>query len=470
MERVDSLPRAGSGLTAARRGWGLALAVVGLPLLTALLVALQDRIALATVLLLYLLAVVLVSVVGGLWPALFAAVASFLLANWYLTPPFHTLVVERRDSLIALLVFVVVALLVSVTVDLAARRRVAVVRAQVEAQVLGRFTAQPVDRPSPEAILEQVRDVFGLSSVALCAPTGTTDGGPGAVLAQVGDRPSGPPTVSLPAGEHLLLVAHGRELLAEDRRLMSSLAAAAARAYENRELGDRAARAEQLAEVDRLRAALLAAVSHDLRTPLAGIKAAVSSLRQQDVEWSEQERDELLRTVEDSADRLDHLIANLLAMSRLQAGALSLRVEPVALDEVVARALLDVPSDVVELDVADDLPLVRADAGLLERVVANLVANACRFSPDGVAVRVGAERLDGRILLHVVDHGPGVPQQDWATMMEPFQRLGDRSGDGGSGLGLAIADGFTRAMGGRLVPSTTAGGGLTMTVELEVAP
>jgi K+-sensing histidine kinase KdpD len=286
----------------------------------------------------------------------------------------------------------------------------------------------------------------------------------------VGPPLSGVPAVSVDAGPSLRLVAQGPELFGEDRRLLARLAAAAAHAWESQRLADAAARGRRLAEIDRLRSGLLAAVGHDLRTPLAGIKAAVSSLRQEDVEWTPDEEQELLATIEASADRLEDLITNLLAMSRLQAGALSVHKRAVPLDEVVARALIGTPDDSVHIDVADDLPLVEADPGLLERVVANLVANARRFAPEGQPVRVQADAGDRVVRLHVSDQGPGVPQEEWTRIFQPFQRLGDRPTDGaGVGLGLAIARGFTEAMGGALTPAETPSGGLTMTVTLPVA-
>ena len=217
--------------------------------------------------------------------------------------------------------------------------------------------------------------------------------------------------------------------------------------------GGEAGQARELAEIDRLRAALLTAVGHDLRTPLASIKAAVSSLRQGDVTWTAEEQAEFLATIEDSADRLDDLIANLLAMSRLQAGALSVAPRPVGLDEIVARALIGLRLEVV-VDVPDNLPHALADPGLVERIVANRLVNAHRFSPPGAPVRVEADSGGDVVRLRVIDSGPGVSEEDREQMFSPFQRLGDPS-TGGVGLDLAIARGFTEAMNGTLSPSTT---------------
>jgi K+-sensing histidine kinase KdpD len=461
-----ALPPPSGGLSSVRRVSALVLAALLLPILTAFLVAVRGMLALESVLLLYLLAVVTVAVVGGVLPAVVAALASVILANFFFTTPYHTLIVNQRDSVIALIVFLVVAVTVSVTVEMAARSRVSAARSRVEAETLSRYTAEPVTEDSLTAVLEQVREIFGMTSVALLERRGDQE----YVAAYVGESPHGNPAISVPTGRSLQLVAEGPELFAEDRRLLTRLAATAARAWEAQQLAGEAAHARELAEIDRVRAALLAAVGHDLRTPLAGVKAAVSSLRQTDVTWTPSEREEFLATIEESADRLDDLIANLLAMSRLQAGALSVKSEPVSLDEIVAKTVIGMNADDVIVDVPDDLPLVVADPGLLERVVANLVANARRFSPPHTPVRLEARRTDGRVWLRVVDAGPGVPQAEWERMFAPFQRLDDRSSGGGVGLGLAIARGFTEAMGGTLTPSKTPGGGLTMTVALSVVP
>lgn len=455
------LPRLSQGLTPRRRRAGLLLAAAALPLLTVGLVAIRGNIALDSVLLLYLLAVVVISVVGGLAAGVTAALLSFLLANFFLTPPYHAFAVEDRDSIIALLVFLAVAVTVSALVDVAARNRVEAVRSEAEAAMLGRMAAEPLAGPSVEDILADVAVTFGLDSVALVERRDGSD----TILASVGVALHGPGTIAVDAGAGRLLLGGGREPFAEDRRLLGNLAHAASRALDTRAMAEEASRARELAEVDRLRSALLAAVGHDLRTPLAAVKAAVTTLRQPDVALGATDRDELLATVEESADQLADLVANLLDLSRLQAGALSIDLHPVPVDEVVARALIERHLGHVRNDVTDDLPLVLADAGLLERVVANLADNAHRHAA-GMAVGISAQVTGSTVQIAVVDHGPGIEESDWVRIFVPFQRLGDRGTDGGVGLGLAIARGFTDAMGGSLEPALTPGGGLTMIVTL----
>jgi two-component system sensor histidine kinase KdpD len=455
-----------------RRTWlGLAGGVFAIGALTVGLERLggPGSLTLASIALLYLVAVVVVAIVGGGWLGVAAAIGSDLLLNWFFVPPYHTFTVERRDNVIALLVYVLVAVTVSVLVDLAAQQRAAAARSAVEARLMARITAEPVVEGSVERLLEYIRTTFAFTSVALLE---SDDAGAEQVVAEAGEPYRAPPTMSMPASDRLRLVAEAPATLGADRRLLAQLAATAARTLESQRLAASAARAERLAEVDRLRTAILAAVGHDLRTPLASIKAAASSLRASDVTFTAEDREELLATVEESTDRLDALVENLLDMSRLQAGVLSSHPRPVALDEVVARALLQAPDAPVEVAFGDDLPLAYADPGLLERVVANLVSNAVRASamrgPQGtVTLRAGA--ADGWVRLDVIDHGSGVPAADRERMFEPFQRLGDATAEGGPGLGLAIAQGFTGAMGGTVTPSDTPGGGLTMTVALPVA-
>jgi two-component system sensor histidine kinase KdpD len=248
-------------------------------------------------------------------------------------------------------------------------------------------------------------------------------------------------------------------------RLLDGFAAQAGAALDRDRLRTQAAQAEALAEGNRMRTALLAAVSHDLRTPLASIKASVSSLRQTDVHWTEEDEADLLANIEQNADRLDALVGNLLDMSRLQTGSLAPFLRAIAVDEVAPVALRGLDGgDALQIVVPDDLPLVRADPGLLERVLANLFSNALRHSPPDSPPALLAREDGDRVVLEVVDHGAGVPGDLKERIFEPFLRLEERSP--GVGLGLAVAKGFAEAMGGTIAAVDTAGGGLTMRVTL----
>jgi two-component system sensor histidine kinase KdpD len=230
---------------------------------------------------------------------------------------------------------------------------------------------------------------------------------------------------------------------------------------------------ERLRQTDNVRTAVLAALSHDLRTPLATIKASVSSLRDRSITWTDEDQSELLAATDTAADQLDALLENLLDLSRLQTGAVVPLRRPASVDEVVHKALIGIPGDRVRDTIPDDLPLIDTDAGLLERVIANITFNAVRYSPPGTNVRLLAGEVNderGRqVQIRIVDHGPGVPFTQRDTMFAPFQRLGDTPQGSGVGLGLAVARGLADAVDATIEVDDTPGGGLTMIVTVPVA-
>ncbi|WP_238428464.1 sensor histidine kinase, partial [Frankia nepalensis] len=525
-----------------RRLTGFAVAAVALAALTALAVANRTTLNLTSDTLLYLLVVVAVALVGGIWPALATAVAASLLLNYFFTAPIHRWTIAEHNNTFALVAFVAIAVAVSRVVDLARRRSAQAAKASAEAETLATLagTVLASEHPLP-AILERVREGFGMTSVTLlealspgeeaAAPPAPPPAAAGAararvepaapatpatpaapavpgrerweVVAAVGTRPCARPSegdVEVPAGPRFTLVLRGRPVRAEDRRLLAAFAAQATAAAERHRLSEQAASVRPLAEVDRVRSALLRAVSHDLRAPLAAAKAAVTGLRARDVTWSAEERAELVATADESLDRLTRLVENLLDMSRLQAGVLSVFPRAVHVEDVVALALDGLGPDATGVRIgggaagqeagqeADqepgeeagrepgwlagqagaepDVPAVRADPVLLERVVANVVANAIRFSPAKSPPLVTTSALGGRVQIRVIDHGPGVPQADRDAIFQPFQRLGDRDNTAGTGLGLALSRGLIEAMDGTLTPEDTPGGGLTMVIDL----
>ncbi|WP_231158530.1 DUF4118 domain-containing protein [Streptomyces sp. CNZ748] len=445
--------------------------VLGPVLLTLLLTGAAPDAGLANDMLLLLTLTVAAALLGGLWPALASAVAGSLLLNWYFTPPVRTLTVADPENILAILVFVGVAVSVASVVDLAARRTHQAARLRAESEILS-FLAGSVLRgeTSLDELLQRVRETFGMESVALLERE--SDVAPWSCAGSVGPRPCATPDeadVDVPVGDHMALTLSGRVLPAEDRRVLAAFAAQAAVAVDRRRLRQEADRAKRLAEGNRIRTALLAAVSHDLRTPLAGIKAAVTSLRSDDVAWSEEDEAELLQAIEEGADRLDHLVGNLLDMSRLQTGTVVPIIRETDLDEVIPMALGGVPDGSVELDIPESLPMVDVDRGLLERSVANVVENAVKYAPPGERVLVAASAMADRVEVRVVDRGPGVPDEAKTRIFEPFQRYGDTPRGNGVGLGLAVARGFAEAIGGSLHAEDTPGGGLTMVLALPTA-
>lgn len=458
-----TLPPLRTGVSNARRWIAIAVAVVALPLLTALLQALRPEMSLGSVLLIYLLAVVVISAIGGAFAAFVAAVASFFLANWFFTEPLHSLQVTNRDAIIELIVFIVVALTVSLVADISAKRRITAQRSEIEAALLAAFSSAPVAQATDD-VLRSIARLFAMDSVALVDLPNDVE------LARVGESSETVPVIVAAAGEGLELRAYGQPVFGEDSRLLNTLAQAAGRAAVTQRLSEEAAHAEVLIEIDRTRTALLAAVSHDLRTPLTRIKAAASALRQGLAALDTEQSVELLTTIEEGTDTLTMLIANLLDMGRLEAGALSVDIAPMSVDEPVAAALIAGDFHSVINDVPDNLALVLADAGLLERVLANLIDNAVRYSPHAKPTRITARRCErNRIAIDVVDHGPGIPTSELEPLFTPFHQRGDTVPHSGAGLGLSIARGFTTAMGGELLVGPTAGGGLTISVILPIA-
>jgi two-component system, OmpR family, sensor histidine kinase KdpD len=467
-EEAFTLPRTRRPATLPRRrlAIGLALAAVGPPALAFLLSHLREQIGLPSVLLLFLLLVIGASAVGGLVPAVVAAISGFLLVNWYFTPPLYTFTISEGENILALTVFLAVAGIVSMFVDLAARRAAQGNRARAEAEALARLAGSaPVD-----AVLESLRRVLGVDGAAILH---RTESG-WRVEATSGDRiPESPEAAAttIDVGADHVLVLAGKTVRAEDQRILEAFVKELKASVELGELEAEVMAAGVVSAANELRAAILSAVSHDLRTPLAGIKASVTSLLQEDVDWTPEARREFLDTIAEETDRLNALVGNLLDMSRLQTDALEIMPSRVGLEEVLPGALrsLAVADDTIELDVPETLPRVLADPGLLERALANLIDNAVRFSPPGSPPRVTAGAVDGYVDVRVVDRGPGVPLADRDRLFVPFQRLGDSGQNEGVGLGLAVAKGFVEAMGGEIEVEDTPGGGLTIVTRLRAA-
>ena len=487
-----ALPRLTGGLTARRRILGLLSAVVLLAALTPLCALARDRLSLGSDLLLFLFAVVVVSLVGGFYPALAAAVAASLLLNYYFVPPLHRFTISAPENILALAVFVVIAALVSRVVDTAARRSSEAARANAEAETLSTLAGNLLrgDQALP-ALLEGVKETFSARDVTLLhrdsdAPASTlpnppTSGagmrGAWTTLTSIGDQPCARPEdadTEIPVGNDLRLVLRGSVLGGADQRLLAAFATQVAVAYAQRQLAQAAAAAIPLAESDRIRSALLNAVSHDLRTPIASAKAAVTSLRSKDVTWSEADRDELLDNADTALDRLTALVTDLLDLSRVHAGVLTVTPVPVGLDDVVSRTLGHLRSsqtpraELIQVNVPDTLPEVMADAGLLERVIANLLDNALRYTPPGRRVTVTASGHRDQLELRIIDRGPGIPPAERDAVFQPFQRREDHAtrNSAGVGLGLAIAREFVTAMHGTLTLDDTPGGGLTAVIAL----
>ncbi|MEV0375865.1 ATP-binding protein, partial [Streptomyces sp. NPDC050636] len=462
----------GSGLPRPRRVAGPVAGLVLPVLLTLVLRAVSGPLALnlTSEALLFLLTVLGVACIGGVVSALLASVTTSLLLNYYFIPPVGHFTFAEANIVVAQAALTIVAVTVAAIVDRSLRLSRRAARATAEAEILTSLAGGILrgDRAVP-ALLERTRETFGMDSIELRPRGGETD--PGAEGGPVSDYET-----RVAIGDDSVLVLSGRRLPASEHRVLTAFAAHLTAAVERARLAEAAAEVEPVKAANRMRTALLAAVGHDLRTPLAGCWAAVSSLRSRDVDFSPEDREELLATAEESLAKLSRLVDNLLDMSRLQAGAVTLHLEPIALTEVLPTALDTLPDAPPQALVhvvtrgLETTPDVLADPPLLERVLANLVSNAVRHSPAGRPVTIGASALAGRVELRVIDRGPGIQLHDWDRVFEPFQRLGDTDNTTGLGLGLALSRGLTEAMGGTLTPEETPGGGLTMVVSLPAAP
>jgi two-component system, OmpR family, sensor histidine kinase KdpD len=507
VRRLPKLPVRGqlTRMPPRRRLTGWVLALAGIPLLCLVLVSLRSGLGASAGLPELLAAVVVVACVGGVMPALVAALLSFGLADWYLIPPVHSWTIGRASDVGSLAAFVVVAVLVSLLIDRLARRTLDTARAKAESEALARLAggAMLSGRSEPAELVEEIRATFGVDGVVVLTADGHADVGADPtgrgwrVAAAAGtELPARPEDGAFSAelAEGSVLVIGGRSLSAGDRRLLGVFVAQLRMALARRQLEQTAAEATSLAETNELRTALLAAVSHDLRTPLASIKACATSLLSEEVAWSPEAQRSFCQTIDQEADRLNDLVGNLLDMSRLQTGALRLALRPVGLDEVVFAALASISGDTssVVVDVPESLTPIVTDPALLERAIANLVSNALAFSPRGTVHVVGAveipelgiarapDRPDvagagaggNRVELQIIDRGPGIPAAQRDAVFRPFQRLGDggNAHADGVGLGLAVARGFVEAVDGHLVLDDTPGGGLTATISLPAMP
>ena len=469
-----------SALTRQRRAAGFGLAVLGMPLISIALANLRDELSLSSDILMFLVGVVGVALVGGMWPALVAALFGSALLNYYFTPPLYQFTIAEAQNVLALVAYVVIAVAVSAVVDLAARRTREAAQASANATVLANLSGSVLrGEKALTAILERLRETYAVEAVTLLERPPDTPVTPARqqeaqrwqVAATVGGEPCGSPDEGgtvVQIDDDLTLVLRGRTLSAGDRQVLEAFAAQAAIALRQQRLAEEAELAKPLVEADRMRTALLNAVSHDLRTPLASASAAVQSLSNPEVQWSDEDRGELIDTAATSLQRLDRLVANLLDMSRLQAGALGIMTTPIALDEVVPLALDDIGASAaqVRLQIPEDVPLVLADPGLLERVLVNLIANALRHTPPEHEVLVAASAHGDTVEIRVADRGPGIPEDRREIVFRPFQRLGDTENHNGVGLGLALSRGLAEAMSGTIVPDETPGGGVTMVLRL----
>lgn len=457
------LPQGKAALSRRRRIAGFVLALLGGPALTGLLAVTRTGDSLASEALGYQILVILVALVGGVWPATFAAVLSGLTLDFLFVQPLYRLSIAQPSNLVAIILYLAGALLVSLVVDQAARRTRTARRSASESEVLATVAGGVLRGSDPvTALLERTREAFGMAGAQLVVA--------GQVIAEDGALDATSTSTTIPVGDGTALHLTGRPLGAADRRILDVITTQLGVAIQQRSLADAAQRLEPLAEIDRVRSALLAAVGHDLRRPLAVATAAVTSLRSPGIRLSAADRRELLETAERSLETLARLVTDLLDVSRVQAGALAVSLESLDMSDVLPAVLddLDPGSGAVRLHVPETLLPVRADPVLLQRVIVNLLSNAIRYSPTQNPAELSLSTFGGAVQVRVIDHGPGVDETRQATMFQPFQHTSDTPDSSGIGLGLALSKGFAEGMGGTLETEDTPGGGLTMVLALPV--
>lgn len=463
-----ALPRITGGALGWRRQLlGFAVALVFGPLLSWAMFAFRSPESITVEVLAFQLLVVIVALVGGVRPAVFAAVLSGVTLDFLFVAPLFTITIAHPLHVLALALYVTIAILVSIIVDQAARRARTAQRAAAEAELLAAVAGNVLRGDNAVlALVSRTREAFGLTGVRLLSADGE-------VLASDGEPvPDGrATTITVDSGPApAVLELHGEPLDTPARRLLDAIVAQLAAAIEHTDLRATAREVAALAETDQVRTALLSAVSHDLRRPLASAVAAIGGLRGAH-SLSASDREELLATADESLATLSSLVTDLLDVSRVQAGVLAVSTMRLDVAGPVLAAVDELGLGPGEVDLAldADLPAVSADPVLLQRVLVNVIANAHRHSPDDKRVIVSTSTIADHAEIRVIDRGSGVPAEKRDQIFQPFQRLGDTDNSTGLGLGLALSRGFAEGMGGTLTPEDTPGGGLTMVISLPLA-
>jgi len=408
--------------------------------------------------------VLAVATAGGVTVGVLTALTAFALENYYFVPPVHTFTVARPDDFVALVAFLVFAVVASVSMTTFLRRSQEAERARAEARILAQAAATAVTTDDDLVpLLAAIRAVFGVSRAELMRLS-EGEWRSEAASGEPVDDDTHAARFTIDDEHHLLL--WGPTLDMEKHGLLGAFVDRIGAGLRAQRLQREADAVLVRAEADALRTGLLRAVSHDLRTPLATIEANVSTLLERDVDWSPSEVQSFLVTIEREVHRLTRLTTNLLDAGRLEAKVVTPRMVEVDLEEMVATALetIDTRERVLDIDIRDDLPRLVTDPDLVERVIANVVANACRFSPVDEPVRIRAGATSTHVELLVIDRGPGIRPEQRQASLEPFQRLTDDRV--GSGLGLSVANGFLDLLGGELRMDDTPAGGLTVGIAL----
>ncbi|MEE8666564.1 MAG: ATP-binding protein [Bifidobacterium mongoliense] len=474
------LPRFHGILPLKRKLLGVLFSVVALPLSTMLLLLWRDEFDMPRNVLINQVVVLLAAMIGGVIPAVLTALASGVILDYFFIEPAGTFDIAQRSGVVVLLLYVLIALLASYVVDRAERRTRIAQRARAESELMSSLAESVLrSRDSLRALVARTREAFGFCRVVLEREDGTRVEETAPHRETTGDsrgdvdptaRDDGRTVYEL-AGSKARLLTYGNDIEAEDQRLFSTILTQFETVLDHEDLQRKANEVEPLAAADKIRSALLSALSHDLRRPLSSATAAISGLMGDQGALGESDRQELLHVVDGGLKSLTTLVTDLLDVSRLNAKALPISLVVTDPEEVIVAALdeLELGPSQVTLD-AVPVPMVSADPPLLRRAISNLLLNAKRFNPPQRRIGISLSAFRSTVEIRVVDYGPGVCDERKDQIFTPFQRLGDTDNTTGLGLGLALSKGFVETMGGQLVAEDTPGGGLTMTVVLRCAP
>jgi len=444
----------------------LAITIALMPLLTIVMSQTRSNLSLSTVFLVYLIAILVLTTWAGALVGVLGAIIASALENYYFVKPLHTLEVARPDDVVALVAFLLFAVSASVIVNRFTQHSHEADRARAEAQILaGAAASVAASHEDLQPLLESLRAVFAATSVAVVAQR---DG------EWVSDLVSGEATSDFDSDPHFdidddhRLYVSGATLNDQDNQLIGAFARRVAAGLRSQMLVRDANQLEEIAEAESLRLALFRTASKELLGPLEKVQANISLLTGSHERRSLDERNAVLGGVEVQVRQLTRLVVNLIDAGRLEAGEVAVHAEPVQLDVVMRNAItnVDTRGHTVESDVPNDLPELISDPVLVQRVIANIVSNACRFGPLDKPVTIKASVVGDFVEVLVVDRGPGMPVALRDAVVAPIHRLSGNQLN--AGLSLTVASGFTQLLGGRILFEDTPGGGLTVAVELPV--
>jgi two-component system sensor histidine kinase KdpD len=450
------------------RFWQYLLALVLIASITAIFLALRETLDITLVALLYLIPLGLITAFWGLGPGIISALIAFLAFNYFFIKPYFTFTVHQPIDVVILVVFLIVAIVISQLVGRAQSGLAAATAREREATQLYELSIALVGLHDDHAIAEILAKQVYTVSECEYIQISVAEKQPFTFHLPDTNMPTRPPELSVPieaARGVLGIIQIWRStsaILSNEKRLLQTFASQGALALERAWFAQAESRARVLEESDRLKTAILSSVSHELRTPLSTIKAAASSLRGREVSWGSPASTELISAIDDEADHLNMLVGNLLDMSRIESGALKPKREWNILSEIIGSVLVRMKHSAeehkIKVDVPENLPLVPADYVQMEQVFTNLLSNSLKYAPASTVIHIHAQTEDNVIHVQVSNQGPPVPTEHLARIFDKFYRVTAADRVTGTGLGLSICKGIIEAHGGRIWAENTSNG------------